>query len=224
MLATLLLSQGTPMLLAGDEFSRSQQGNNNAYCQDNELNWIDWQGIDGEGKALVDFVRQLIALRQSFPVLRRTRFFMGNYDETFQGKDVTWLSPSGEEMTPELWGDGNARSIAIVFDGRAPTTGVRKAATDATLLLVLNAYHDVVTCKLPPVAGGETWQLLVDTNLDHQTALPPFPFGHQYMVTGRSFLLFALSGRDGQDRAVLTAQKILARLAEEPIMLTGTSD
>jgi glycogen operon protein len=224
LLATLLLSQGTPMLLAGDELGRTQKGNNNAYCQDNEINWLDWRGLDDDDRALMDFVRLLIGLRHSFAVLRRSRFFIGAFDMTFQGKDVTWLTPAGEEMNAERWADGNARSIAIVFDGRAPTSGVKRAASDATLLLVLNAYHDVVGCKLPKVAGGTTWQLLVDTNLERQEKPKPFPFGHEYMVTGRSFLVFALSGEAGRDHAVAVAEKILVRIAEDPIMLGHTQE
>src|SRR5690348_1601995 len=102
--ATLLLSQGTPMLLAGDEFARTQQGNNNAYCQDNEISWVDWE-IGEEGEALIRFVQQLTALRHKYPILRRSRFLTGVYNEELGVKDVTWINASGAEMKPEEWGD-----------------------------------------------------------------------------------------------------------------------
>src|SRR6202012_265134 len=98
MLATMLLSHGTPMLLAGDEFGHSQGGNNNAYAQDNETTWLDWLAIGPQGQALRNFTRKLIAIRKAFPVLYRGRFVIGNYDEALDVKDVAWLSPAGEEM------------------------------------------------------------------------------------------------------------------------------
>jgi glycogen operon protein len=190
-LATLLLSQGTPMILAGDEFGRTQNGNNNAYCQDTELGWIDWD-IDAEGESLVRFVQRLTALRASQPMLRRGRFLTGAYNEDLEVKDVTWLDPAGSEMTQEQWEDGNARCMAILLDGRAQPTGLRQRGADATLLVVVNAHHDVVNVTLPEVTGGSEWSLLLDTNVPDQ---PPqaFPFGEEYAVTGRSLLLFALA-------------------------------
>ncbi|MBV9066824.1 MAG: glycogen debranching protein GlgX, partial [Methylobacteriaceae bacterium] len=118
-LATLLFSQGTPMILAGDEFARTQQGNNNAYALDNEISWLDWDAIDDEARALTGFTRQLIKLRQDLPVFRRNRFLTGTFDEELQVKDVTWISPTGAELTPEQWSDVNARSIGVLLDGRA---------------------------------------------------------------------------------------------------------
>jgi glycogen operon protein len=194
MLATLLFSQGTPMILAGDEFARSQGGNNNAYAQDNEISWIDWEGIDADGKALIDFTRTLIELRQSKPMLRRGRFLTGAYNEELDVKDVTWLTPAGDEMQSEHWNDPRARSFGVLLDGRAQPTGIRRRGTDVTLLLVLNAYHDVVRFTLPEVIGGTGWQCLVDTNQpDLDPEEPPFfPFDTAYDVTGRSLLLLEL--------------------------------
>jgi glycogen operon protein len=192
MLATLLLSQGTPMLLAGDEFARTQRGNNNAYAQDNEISWIDWEGIDQEGAALLAFTRKLIQLRLSEPILRRGRFLSGIYNEELDVKDVTWLTPTGEEMEPDHWDDGNARCISILLDGRAQPTGIRKRGTDVTVLLILNAYHDVVRCTLPEVVGGLGWMCLLDTNQPDLEPPVQFAFGSEYEVTGRSLLLFEL--------------------------------
>ena len=191
LLSTLLLARGTPMLLAGDEFARSQGGNNNAYAQDNEISWIDWDGIDDDGRALAAFVRKLLTIRAALPMLRRGRFLTGTYDEELGVKDVTWLTPSGDEMNPEHWGDGNARCMGVLLDGRAQETGIRRIGTDATLLLVLNAHDDVVRFKLPEAVGGRQWLCLVDTN-QGETDFARHPFGHEYEVTARSLLLFIL--------------------------------
>jgi glycogen operon protein len=192
MLATLLFSQGTPMILAGDEFARSQAGNNNAYAQDNEISWIDWEGIDAEGRALTDFVRRLIHLRQSQPMLRRGRFLTGAYNEELDVKDVTWLTPNGEEMAPEHWTDPNGRAMGVLLDGRAQPTGIRRRGNDVTLLLLFNAHHDVVPFTLPEVVGGSGWHGLVDTNQPDLDEPVLYPFGKDYAVTGRSLLLFEL--------------------------------
>jgi glycogen operon protein len=192
MLATLLFSQGTPMLLAGDEFARTQNGNNNAYCQDNETSWVDWKGIDEDGRELLEFTRKLIQLRQSLPILRRGRFLSGVYNEELDVKDVTWLMPSGEEMTPEHWENPHARCMSILLDGRAQPTGIRRRGTDVTLLLILNAHDDVVKCKLPEVTGGRDWMCLVDTNQPDLDPPVPFEFGAEYAAEGRSLMLFQL--------------------------------
>jgi glycogen operon protein len=216
LLATLLLSQGTPMILAGDEFGRTQGGNNNAYAQDNEINWIDWEGIDEDGRALVEFVQKLIAIRQSFPVLRRNRFFTGAFNEEIGVKDVTWLTPAATEMTPENWQDGMARCMGIVFDGRAQASGIKRPAADATMLLVINSHHDVVRFKLPEVAGGARWELLIDTNQPEQDDVAPFEFGHEYEVTGRSLLLLALKSETPRG-IIRRAQEVLRTVAAKRV-------
>jgi glycogen operon protein len=195
MLATLLLSQGTPMLLAGDEFGRTQRGNNNAYCQDNEISWVDW-AHDGRAEALVDFVQRVAALRGRYAVLRQSRFLTAQWNEETGVKDSTWLTPTGQEMTAELWQDKAARCVGLLLDGRAQNSGVRKRGGESTLLLVINAHDDVVVFNLPEVTGGRDWVRIVDTNLpdddeDLEDAVP-FKFGHRYEVTGRSLLLFLL--------------------------------
>jgi isoamylase len=196
-LATLLLSQGTPMILAGDEFGRTQGGNNNAYCQDSDIGWVDWE-VDAEGEGLVRFVRQLIGLRQSHPMLRRARFLTGAYNEELDVKDVTWLDPAGTEMGQEQWQDPSARCFGALLDGRAQPTGVRQRGSDRTLLIIVNAHHDVVNFTLPEVPGGVGWRLLVDTNQLEPVAKrePAFEIEHAYTVTGRSLLLLELDRRD----------------------------
>ncbi len=147
MLATLLLSQGTPMVLAGDEFGRTQDGNNNAYCQDNEISWIDWNFGEKEVE-LAEFVRKVIVLRQSFPILRRSRFLTGEYNSDLDVRDVRWMLPSGQDIEDQHWGDANARCFGMLLDGRAQASGIKRPAMDATALLVLNAHHDVVNFAL----------------------------------------------------------------------------
>jgi glycogen operon protein len=196
MLATLLFSQGTPMLLAGDEFARTQKGNNNAYAQDNEISWIDWESIDQDRTKLLNFTRKLIHLRHSQPILRRGRFLAGTYNEELDVKDVTWLTPSGKEMEPEHWHDSHTRCISILLDGRAQPTGIRKRGTDVTLLLILNAHHETVPCRLPEVVGGRVWLCHVDTNLPDQETPPLCRFGSKYEVAGRSLVLFQLVAED----------------------------
>ena len=222
MLATLFLSRGTPMLLAGDEFARTQQGNNNAYCQDNEISWINWDGIDEPRSELLRFTQRVIALRHALPMLRRGRFLTGQTDEELGVKDAAWISPAGVEMTPEQWEDPAAHCLGVLLDGRAQETGIRRVGTDATLLLILNAYHDLVRFTLPPAVGGREWVCVIDTNRPDLTGLPRFQFGHVYEVTGRSLLLFMLRPEAGvlaggdADRSFEHVVASLQRVAEAP--------
>jgi isoamylase len=188
LLATLLLSQGTPMLLAGDELGRTQHGNNNSYCQDNEINWLDWN-VGERGEGLIAFVRRLTQLRHSHPILRRNRFLTGEYNEELDVKDVTWISASGAEMQEENWKDAATRCFGMLMDGRAQSTGIRQRGKDATLLWVLNAHHDVVEFTLPQCAGGREWSLLIDSNIPAARGAR-FSAGSVYVVTARSVLLF----------------------------------
>jgi len=164
LLATLLLSQGTPMLLAGDEFGRTQRGNNNAYCQDDEISWLDWN-FGAREHSLVQFVKKLCALRHKYPILRRNRFLTGDYDEELEVKDLTWINASGAEMKGEDWTDANMRCFGMMMDGRARPSGVRQRGTEATMLMVLNAHHDLVEFTLPECPGGRIWSLEIDTNI-----------------------------------------------------------
>jgi glycogen operon protein len=192
MLATLLLSQGTPMLLAGDEFGRTQRGNNNAYCQDNEISWVDWNH-DDRAERLINFVRKLTGLRQQYPVLRRARWLTGEYNEELEVKDVTWINTSGEEMRQDQWDDANTRVFGMLLDGRAQETGIRRRGELATLLIIFNPWQDVVNFKLPAATGGKGWTLRADTNFPDATEEPEFEIGHVYAVTARSLLLFQLT-------------------------------
>ncbi len=189
MLATLLLSQGTPMMLAGDELGRTQEGNNNAYCQDTEISWLNWD-LAEKDQSLTRFTRKLTRLRHRYPMLRRARFLTGEYNEELGVKDVAWINANGAEMQPDDWADANMKCFGMLIDGRAQVTGVRKRGQDATLLLVINGYADMVEFILPEVPEAMGWARLLDTNAPDDEEEPDFAFGETYQVTGRSLLLF----------------------------------
>jgi glycogen operon protein len=215
MLATLFLSQGTPMLLAGDELCRTQGGNNNAYCQDNETTWFDWEGIDAECWGLQEFVRRLIALRHSFPILRRRRFMTGQPIPELEVKDARWVAPDGGEIEQDQWGDQNMRCFGVVLDGRAQRGGIRRQAADVTLLVVLNAHDDVVRFTLPEVTRGERWRRLLDTNEPDQIDGFHLAPGDIYEVIGRSLVLFGLRPEGRQMRIIERAVKELQAIGGE---------
>jgi isoamylase len=187
-LATLLLSQGTPMVVAGDEFGRTQQGNSNAYCQDNEISWVAWD-IGDDGRALTNFVQRLTRLRHEYPILRRARFLTGEYNEDLGLKDITWLNPAGAEMGEDDWQAGG-RCFGVLMNGAAQSSGIPRRGEDATLLMVLNAHHEDVAFTLPEIPGGDTWVLLLDTSGAEDARATAEPA--RYPATARSLLLFLL--------------------------------
>ena len=190
-LATLLLSQSTSMLVAGDEFARTQGGNNNTYCQDNEISWLNWN-IEEKGKGLIRFTQKPTALRHRYPILRRNRFLTGDYNETLDVRDVTWINASGAAMSSEQWDDAHMHCFGMLIDGRAQTTGIKRRGQDATFLLILNAHFDLVEFVLPSAADGGGWLHEFDTNDPNGRADAKFGIGAIYGVTGRSALLFRL--------------------------------
>lgn len=188
LLATLLLSQGTPMILAGDERGRTQDGNNNGYCQDNEISWLDWNEAP-EGIALVAFVKQLCALRHRYPILRRSRFLTGHYDEELDVKDVTWIKPDGGEMQAADW-TAEARCFGMLIDGRSRPSGVRQRGTEATLLILMNAHHEPLPFSLPAIPSGGSWKVLFDTSIPESEAVFEGIAGTTYDFAARSLALF----------------------------------
>ena len=185
MLATLLCSLGTPMILAGDEFGRTQQGNNNAYCQDNETSWVDWDRA-GQHSQLTDVVRRLIALRGEIPMLRQNRFLTGEVVDDSGFKDVTWLAPSGAELTDEQWTDPQFRCFGMLLYGvYAPAEG--EPARPLACLIIMNGGSDSVEWTFPEQAPGRAWSVLLDTSAPEdrpwQVVTPTFD------VPGSSFLL-----------------------------------
>jgi glycogen operon protein len=191
LLATLLLSQGTPMLLAGDEMGRTQNGNNNAYCHDDLTSWVDWS-VGADGQALTSFVRRLIRLRMQYPILRRGRFLTGEYNQELGVRDVTWINKHGEEMRLADWQDQSLRCFGMLMDGRAQATGIRRMATDATLLIVLNGHAEDMPFRLPKCTGGQLWSPLIDTTLAERPQALAFRVGETYRVTAHSLLVFGL--------------------------------
>src|SRR5215469_3918566 len=191
MLATLLLSQGTPMLLAGDEFGRTQQGNNNAYCQDDEISWVDWT-LREKNEAQVRFTRKLTSMRRRYPILRRNLFLNGQYIEELGVRDVTWINISGFQMSEEDWHNPELRCFGMLLDGRAQTTGIRQRGKEATILLIANGHYEAVEFTLPECVGACRWTLVIDTNSEALEDPPAFPVGASYSVGGRSFLALAL--------------------------------
>jgi glycogen operon protein len=191
MLASLLLSQGTPMLLAGDEFGRTQHGNNNAYCQDSEISWVDWNFSD-DAKDLLTFTKRLIELRMNYPTLRRSRFLTGQHDPVLDVSDVVWINANGGPMQEEHWTDTTIKCFGMLLDGRAQKTGIRKHGEDDTVLLVTNSFEGLVDFTLPEVPHGSKWALLLDTNIPDGAPGAQFACGSMYQVTARSVLLFGL--------------------------------
>ena len=173
LLATLLLSQGVPMLVAGDEIGRTQHGNNNAYCQDNEISWIDWTPTP-QRSALRDFVQRLIALRRAHPSLRRRRFLSGRGIADGALKDVLWLRPDGQEMTQTDWEQPHARSLGMLLAGRGieDCSARSEPVRDDDLLLLFNADANPLAFHLP-VQDGVVWALLLDTAAEPGATPPP---------------------------------------------------
>jgi glycogen operon protein len=162
-LVTLFLSQGVPMLQAGDELGRTQGGNNNAYCQDNEISWIDWQHADRE---LIDFTSKLLRFRRAHPAFRRRRWFQEDQPVPgHQVRDVIWLTPGGIEMSEHDWSVGFAKSFMLYLNGRAvPSRGLRgEAIVDDSFLLCFNAHYEPLGFAAPALPGGRRWRRVIDT-------------------------------------------------------------
>ena len=209
-LATLFCSQGVPMLLAGDELGRSQRGNNNAYCQDNELSWVDWSGA-GQEDGLLEFARTLASLRREHPVFRRRRFFRGRVGGG-HGPDIAWLTPEGREMTGHDWQTSYARAVAVFLNGDAITEpGPRgEPVRDDSFLLLLNAHHEPLTFILPGRRLGRRWVVAADTAADpavspagpdggYRTGEQVELAGHSMMVLRRTLAARPRGGTGGSD-------------------------
>ncbi len=200
MLATLFLSQGLVMLLAGDERCRTQRGNNNAYCQDNETSWINWEDTT-ETRELTDFIRRLIALRKKHPVLRRQRFLHAR-DKSADGvPDIIWYSPAGKSMTTEQWHNPKARSVGLLLNGRAgPDTAHHdgRSLVDELLLLLINSDAEPLEFTLPSLTTGTGWRRILDTTEPDLSEDPDLSqMGHTYALPARALVLFKMS-RDGE--------------------------
>jgi isoamylase len=217
-LVTLFCSQGVPMLLAGDELGRSQRGNNNAYCQDNEISWVDWDEAARQ-PGLVEFAGALSALRREHPVFRRRRFFSGlQQGPDGSGlRDIFWLTPAGTEMTIDDWRSGFARSLGVFLNGHAITEpGLRgEAITDCDFLLLFNGHSEPVAFTLPGSELAGAWQVVVDTARPEAVAQPNgrngagFNGAGQHPQSGRPVLPPG-SALPVADRALVVLQAVTA--------------
>ena len=192
-LTTLLLSQGVPMLIAGDEIGRTQQGNNNAYCQDNELSWINWANADLD---LLYFTVSLLAFRRAHPLFRRRRWFEGRPIHGQEVRDIAWFTPAGQEMSDDDWNAGFAKSLIVYLNGNAiPSHGPRgEAIIDDTYLLCFNAHHQTMQFRLPPSQFGERWHRVIDTaDPDLREALDAVGAGGELRVIDRSIVVLQLA-------------------------------
>jgi glycogen operon protein len=189
LLATLFLSQGVPMLLGGDEMGRTQHGNNNAYCQDNDISWFDWN-LNAQQRELLDFTRGLIAFRAEHPVLRRRRYFEGLFLPGADIKDLTWFKVDGTEIVDQQWTDGEVRSMAMRLAGEAIDEREAEGGriSDETLLVLLNAHHEDQAFTLPESGGSGAcmWECVMNT----ERARPPASSGDVHAV-GAAYTLAA---------------------------------
>jgi glycogen operon protein len=163
-LATLLFSQGVPMILGGDEYGRTQQGNNNAYCQDNEISWFDWEW-DDRHRDLFEFTRMLIRARHDYPVLHRRKFFQGRRIRGTDVTDIRWIRPDGGDMTEEEWNNGLVRVLGMLLNGKVMDEYDEhgRHVKDDVLLLMLNGYWEDIDFKIPGKPEDPKWEVLVDT-------------------------------------------------------------
>jgi glycogen operon protein len=197
-LATLLLSQGVPMLLAGDEIGRTQGGNNNGYCQDNEISWMEWS-LDPAKKILLHFTRELIRLFHRHPVLRRRRFFQGGRIRGSEVKDLSWFRPDGKEMSEDDWNNSETRCFGLRLAGDAieevDPRGNR--IVDETLLILLNAHYEPVPFVLPAHRRQLQWELLIDTRVESgKDPHRVLRAAKAFELAGRSLALFRLRGSE----------------------------
>ena len=205
-LATLMLSQGVPMLTGGDEFSRSQRGNNNCYCQDNELTWFDWD-LDDCRKRLRDFTGHLIQLRLAHPNLHRRKFFQdreirkkGDGSLVRVVRDVAWFNPDGNEIADEAWNSSWSRAIALLLNGKTlqVTDEDGNWVVDDSFLLLVNAADGGVEFTLPPSPSGNPWCQIVDTENIENPFVETEP-GEKVIAGGRALKLFSDHSRGGEE-------------------------
>jgi glycogen operon protein len=204
-MATLLLSQGVPMICGGDELSHTQNGNNNAYCQDNDLTWLNWE-LNDEQKQFLDFVRELTRIRKEQPVFRRRRFFQGKPIRGTQIKDISWFQPSGEEMSDDDWA-GFVRCLGVRLAGdQIDDVNERgEPIIGDTLMLLLNAHHEPIPFTLPVTRPEHHWETIFDT-ADPALGTKYFESKQTYQLNGRSTVL--LRARVRQDEGPVSGAQV----------------
>src|SRR6056297_146670 len=198
-LSTLLLSQGVPMLLGGDEFGRTQQGNNNAYCQDSKISWFDWENMDG---SLLEFTKRLVDLRWKHPIFTRQKWFQGRSINGSELHDIAWFSPGGHHMTEDNWMEGFAKCIMIFMNGKAiPGRSPRgNIIEDNSFLILVNAYHETVDFTLPGPEWAEKWKIVLDTSFGGFKEEDEIrEAGTVLAVEGRTFILAEKEAENGSE-------------------------
>jgi isoamylase len=187
-LVTLFLSQGVPMLLGGDEIGRTQQGNNNAYCQDNKISWYDWENID---KEILSFCRRLIRYRKDHHVFRRRGWFQGRPIHGSEINDIAWFTLEGEQMTTEDWEQGYAKSLGIFLNGATiPNPNLRgEPVIDNNFYIIFNAHHESLNFTLPNTKWGKRWLKEIETTVNQTDKVESFKAGDQLIVESRSLVV-----------------------------------
>jgi len=187
-LATLFLSQGVPMLLAGDEAGRTQRGNNNAYCQDNEISWLDWEHMD---EYLLEVTRKIIQIRKEHPIFRRRRWFQGQPIHGKESADIVWFKPDGQEMEEQNWGEGFAKSLGVYLPGE----GIRcvgpkgEKIIDQSFYIIFNAHYEPLDFTLPGETLGKLWIKVFDTRYPTIQEEHDYKAGQKFQVEARSLVL-----------------------------------
>jgi isoamylase len=193
-MATLLLSQGVPMITSGDEYGRTQFGNNNVYCQDNEISWFNWEWED-KHKAFFEFTRKLIEIRKSSPIFQRRRFFQGRNIHGEDVKDIRWIGPDGKDMTADEWDTSFVRSLGMMLNGQVmdEVDEQGNVIKDGVYLILVNAYWEAVEYQLPDNHETDGWRLILDT-AQPEASFKEGPVGEsQYTVHPRSFVMLKLA-------------------------------
>jgi isoamylase len=222
LLATLFLSQGVPMMCSGDEVGHSQKGSNNAYCQDNETTWINWE-LNDEQREFLDFVRKVTRLWRTQPVFQRRRFFQGRGIRGSEIKDISWFDPSGKEMADEAWNAGFVRCLGVRLAGDLIGDVDERGdpIIGETLLVLLNAHHDGIPFALPIAKDEHYWELLFDTA--KSTAEPMAREGKEpYSLDGRSLAVFRI--REREQRTVSLTETQVETLIKDARPLPAHSD
>jgi isoamylase len=196
LLSTLLLSQGVPMLLGGDELGRTQQGNNNSYCQDNPISWVNWD-LQPEDRELMEFVRYVVHLRKQHPVFRRRNFFQGRPFKGAETKDILWLNPNGQEMNGDEWNHTYVRCLGVFLSGKAiyERDEQNQPIVDNDFLLLLNAYEGEIPFLLPEDEKDACWRMVINTAQPDDLAWECLP-GDNFVLPGRSLVLLIKMGSD----------------------------
>jgi isoamylase len=189
-MATLLLSQGVPMICSGDEYGRTQMGNNNVYCQDNEISWFNWQWED-KHNAFFEFTKELIAIRQKSPIFHRRRFFHGRHIRGQEIKDIRWIRTDGQDMTDEEWNTSYVRTMGVLLNGEVMDEVDEKGniIKDGIYLILVNAYWESVEYELPKNGRKTSWKIIFDTSNPTESFEEKQLEGNKYSVNSRSLVM-----------------------------------